>query len=546
MVTTEKRGTAHRNGNGAHPATQRNSNGNGAPPQAARQGGHRPLELRLSISDPNLCAALAKREEPERSEFAITAMKIGAASIRQAQGQIDAHQIRDAGEQVIRDMSASLEKHRRDTAQQVSDCIREYFDPKSGLFTQRVRRLVGQGDEAGELERVIRRQIDGDGSRLANTLAAHVGGESQLMRVLDPDSTQGVITRLAQSTEATLAQQRHRILSEFSLDNRDGALARLVAELQRNHGDVGKALEQRVEAVVREFSLDRQDSALSRLIGRVEAANRQISNQFSLDNDRSALARMRRELLEVIDGQQKANAEFQREVLRTLTEMTARKQEAEKSTRHGLVFEDAVYDFVSGRQDEGDTVEQTGNTTGRVRNSKKGDVVVQLGPERAAAGARIVVEAKEDQSYNLQKALAEIAEARKNRDAGVGVFVFSQRTAPCDVLEPLARYGDDVVVVWDAEDSATDAYLAAALSVARALSVRTASGGGMAGVDVPGLEKAIREVERQAGGLDDITKSAQAIDSHVTKILDRARIVRNGLERQVGVLDEKVVGLRAA
>ena len=68
----------------------------------------------------------------------------------------------------------------------------------------------------------------------------------------------------------------------------------------------------------------------------------------------------------------------------------------------------------------------------------------------------------------------------------------------------------------------------------------------MTGVDVPGLEKAIREVERQAGGLDDITKSAQAIDSHVTKILDRARIVRNGLERQVGVLDEKVVGLRAA
>ena len=64
----------------------------------------------------------------------------------------------------------------------------------------------------------------------------------------------------------------------------------------------------------------------------------------------------------------------------------------------------------------------------------------------------------------------------------------------------------------------------------------------MAGVDVPGLEKAIREVERQAGGLDDITKSAQAIDSHVTKILDRARIVRNGLDRQVGILDEKGLG----
>ena len=265
-----------------------------APPRPDENG---TLELRLTISDPELYAALYKRDKSARERLATAALKVGVAALRQAQGQIDAHQIRDAGEQVIRDMSASLEKHRRDTAQQVSDCIREYFDPKSGLFSQRVRKLVGQGDEAGELERVIRRQIDGDGSRLANTLAAHVGGESQLMRVLDPDSTQGVITRLAQSTETALAQERDRILSEFSLNNGDGALSRLVAELTRSHGDVGKALEQRIGAVMGEFSLDRADSALSRLVGRVESAHRQISNEFSLDNDGSALARMRRELL---------------------------------------------------------------------------------------------------------------------------------------------------------------------------------------------------------------------------------------------------------
>ena len=79
---------------------------------------------------------------------------------------------------------------------------------------------------------------------------------------------------------------------------------------------------------------------------------------------------------------------------------------------------------------------------------------------------------------------------------------------------------------------------------AKALSVRAAQGNGDLGVDIEGLEKAIREIERQAGGLDEITKSATAIDGHVNKILDRARIVRNGLERQVGVLDEQVAGLR--
>ena len=319
-----------------------------------------------------------------------------------------------------------------------------------------------------------------------------------------------------------------------------------MTELQKHHGDVGRALEERIGAVVGEFSLDRDDSALSRLMGRVETTQRQISSQFSLDDEGSALARMRRELLEVLEKEHKSNSDFQSEVLQALTAMSARKQEAERGTQHGLVFEDAVFGFVNGGQREGDAAFRTGNTTGLIRNSKKGDVVIQLGPETAAPGARIVVEAKEDQSYFLQKALAEIGEARKNRDAGIGVFVFSQRTVPKDVLEPLARYGDDVLVVWDAENPATDAYLVAALSIARALSVSKQGGGDGEGPDTEALEKAIREVERQASGLDEITKSAEAIDGHVNKILNRARIVRNGLVGQVGVLDGQVTELREA
>ena len=519
-----------------------NGNGVGARPHLNGTG-H--VQLDLDVTDPDLYAELSKRQEPRRTEYALAAMKVGLIAFRQAQGQVDAAQVRNAGERVIADMNAALERHRQGTIQQVGDCIREYFDPKGGLFTQRVRGLIGQGDEAGDLERIIRRQVEGDGSLLARTLAAHVGDRSPLMRVLDPQSSSGIITLLAKATESTLSEQREQILSELSLDNQGGALNRLVAELRQHHGDVGRALEERIGAVVGEFSLDRGDSALSRLIGRVESAQRQINSQFSLDEDGSALARMRKELLEVIEAGHRSNAEFQLEVTRALSAMTARKEESERGTQHGLAFEDAVFEFASRRRSEGEVVTPTGNTTGLIRNSKKGDCVIELGPESAAPGARIVIEAKQDASYTLAKAMAEIAEARKNRGAGTGVFVFSQRTAPCEVLEPLARYGDDVVVVWDAEDSTTDAYLVAALSVARALSARTAADGGTAGVDMPGLEKAIREVERQAGGLDEITKSAQAIDGHVTKKLDRARIVRNGLDRQVGILDEQVGRLMA-
>jgi hypothetical protein len=61
--------------------------------------------------------------------------------------------------------------------------------------------------------------------------------------------------------------------------------------------------------------------------------------------------------------------------------------------------------------------------------------------------------------------------ARKNRGAAVGLFIFSSRTAP-QGLEPLARYGNDVVIVWDAEKPATDVVLIAGLEVTRALCAR--------------------------------------------------------------------------
>ena len=168
-------------------------------------------------------------------------------------------------------MSEALERHEQGVVRQIGGCLGEYFDPNSGLFTQRVRGLVGQGEEAGELERIIRRQVEGDGSLLSKTLVAHVGDSSPLMRILDPQSAGGLVALLAQATETTLTEQRERTLREFTLDNGDGALARLVSELRRSHGDVGKALEDRIGSVMGEFSLDREDSALSRLVDRVES-----------------------------------------------------------------------------------------------------------------------------------------------------------------------------------------------------------------------------------------------------------------------------------
>src|SRR5690606_698877 len=167
-----------------------------------------------------------------------------------------------------------------------------------------------------------------------------------------------------------------------------------------------------------------------------------------------------------------SSGQFQQEVKVTLASFKARREEAARSTRHGGEFEEAVGSVVQAEsQKSGEVFEETGNKTGAIAHCKMGDHVVTLGAESAVPGARIVVEAKEDKSYDLVKALKEIEQARQNREAQVGVFVFSKNTAPAG-LEPFSRHGKHIVVVWDRDDPTTDIFLRVGLSVAKALVIR--------------------------------------------------------------------------
>ena len=287
---------------------------NGVADPIVHTNGTAVIDLRLHISDPDLYAELSKHEEPERSEFAISAMKIGVIAFRHSPGQIDTQQVHQEGERIINDLDQALGKHQNEVVQQIDNSLKEYFDPTEGKFSERVKGLI---EKDGVLEQIIRSQIEGDDSRLAKTLAAHVGLSSPLMRVLDPESSNGLITQLTKSTEETLVTQRDRILNEFSLDNDTSALSRLVKQLKQNHGDVGEALQKRIEEVTAEFSLDKEDSAL---------------------------ARMRREFLAGIEKHQETNSAFQNEVTRLLGEMAGKKEESKVGTRQGVDFETDVYE----------------------------------------------------------------------------------------------------------------------------------------------------------------------------------------------------------
>ena len=92
-----------------------------------------------------------------------------------------------------------------------------------------------------------------------------------------------------------------------------------------------------------------------------------------------------------------------------------------------------------------------------------------------------------------QRALAELDEARKNRDASVGVFVMAKSHAP-DGFPSFARYGTNVLVTWDEDDAATDPYLRAAVFLGIALVSRSHSSA------EPGDIDALQDIERTRAG----------------------------------------------
>lgn len=528
----------------------------------------RTVALELEIDDPEVLAELERRPDPaERNAFALTALRIGVLALRSAGGQVDGAAIREAGTKLLGDLRELLSAKAQEMSSNVGSALQQYLDPRTGALPQRIDALVRKD---GELERLLLGHLGPEGSVLADSLARKVGEQSPIFRMLSPDDASGLRAQLAGTLREALDAQRAAVVKEFSLDDQASALSRLVAKVQALQGELQSDVRAQVESVVGEFSLDQEDSALSRLVAKVESAQRAIADQFSTDNagsalsrmtrlldatsqqitnnltlddEKSALSRLRRELTGTLEELGKKNADFQSEVKATLAAMQARKEAEERGTVHGAVFEDQLGSWLAVEaQRYGDVHEATGATQGTIPRCKVGDHVVALSGESAAAGARIVWEAKQDQGYTLKKALEEIDEARRNRTSQIGVFVFSRRIAPAGLAE-FQRHGPDFVLVWDPEDRASDVVLRAAYSAARALAVRESAGEKAHDV-AAAIEKAVRSIEKKIEHLDAIKKWALTIENNGQNIRESARKLHEELDDQVKAIDVQVDALR--
>ena len=295
-----------------------------------------PTIVTFGVSDQEVLLALSEYPEgPARTQFLATALKVGVLALKAARGTLDSETLRREGDRLMEELGSRLNTWRGKLEERVTGSLSHYFDPKSGTFMERVERLTRSD---GDLATVVSQQVKDAQLGLSKVFEQFVGENSELVRMLDPGGENQLVGALQRTLDAAVQSQNEAILRQFSLDNKEGALVRFLGELTSKHGDLNQALSKNMEAVVSEFSLDREDSALSRLVQRVETAQASLTAEMSLDNENSALHRLQR----MLQDHQKTVLLKQRDLAARLDTviqtMNARKEEAAKSTRHGLEF----------------------------------------------------------------------------------------------------------------------------------------------------------------------------------------------------------------
>ena len=125
-----------------------------------------------------------------------------------------------------------------------------------------------------------------------------------------------------------------------------------------------------------------------------------------------------------------------------------------------------------------------------------------------------------------------------------GLFFHSRCTVPAG-LEPLASYGSNIIVDWDAEDETSDAYLKAGFMAAKALAVRARMENAERTADFQAIDKSLTEIQRQVKYLDEIRTWSGTIKNSAEKVIDRVERMQKALDVELETLGQQVEQLKS-
>jgi hypothetical protein len=255
----------------------------------------------------------------------------------------------------------------------------------------------------------------------------------------------------------------------------------------------------------------------------VETKLTDVLKEFSLDEDSSAMSRLKTMIDKAFSSLREA-----------LGVKAGRSQEAERGHVKGIDFQSDLYEVVAetGRQ-FGDDTEFVHGTPG-VLKCKTGDHLITLGETTGAPGLRIVVEVK-DQAVKAKKAIDELQEAKKNREAVSGIFVFAKGREPVE-FGNLKRIDNDFYCTADKsalDEGAPLPFLWAAYELARVQTVaalRKAAGGEL---DLERIQQHIDGIATWVPRLAEIVTKAKTVQNSGTAIETTAKEIKDDISRRV-------------
>jgi hypothetical protein len=434
---------------------------------------------------------------------------------------------------LVEEIDRQLKGHVTSQQQTIASVLGKFFDPTDGQVTQRLAAFV---DDQGVLAHLLEKFLAPQNSVLAETLARQVGESSPLFRKLSPTDSDGVIKILEAQLRRVMSDGHAELVHALDPLAEDGAVARFLKSLRDDLKGADEDRAKQLASALNALDANDQNSLINRLVRETNSARQAMLHAVNPDAPDSPMAIMKQTLTgllkehsrsqaEALKLQQERQERFEKEVRDALVRLESKRTQNQQSPRGGLDFQDAVVEFITGAVRGAPlVVEVTGNTPGLRTRCKKGDLVVRFTPESAFDGAGVVFEAKQDASYTTRKALEELDTARTNRSAAAGVFVMARSHAP-DSFPTFARFGSNVLVVWDEMNAAADPYLHAAILLGLGLATRRTVGdqGDLQALrDIEGrIEDELRRLEKMEKHNKGIRQNSDGIAEEIRKAQDK-------------------------
>jgi hypothetical protein len=325
-------------------------------------------------------------------------------------------------------------------------------------------------------------------------------------------STEDVIHKFTSKVD-DLVHPEQGILSRVAIETVDKTRDSINALFVGNTAPVTQEILSKVNEKLDSFAKE-----MHRVIGQ---SSKNINDTFSMDSENSPLKALKSDLIESSQNLNKQVTDKIDAVNAKVEAINTKRQIIMNSTKKGLPFEDAVFEVLAQiATASGDEAVKTGQTSGLIKNCKKGDVTVSVNKLTSRGhNVNVVFEAK-SMAMSRDEWRKELNLAMTNRAAEISVAVVQTVDQMPGKSRTSIQDNQQLMVAFDPEVDDI-AVLACIYNVAKAYAVSRSLEGTQVNFKV--IQEAVQQLQASISDLESIEGAIKTSYKSLEKI-DSARI----------------------